>query len=277
MGRNQGVYEEMLIELFKNRKLIFNLSKNDIKTKYAGSYLGIIWAFVQPVITVMVYWFVFDKGLHAADINTKAGVEVPYLLWLVAGLMPWFFFSDGLNYGTNALIDYSYLVKKVVFKIDILPIVKLCSALFVHLFFIVFTIFLYCLYGYTPDIYYIQIIYYTFSMIMLIIGLIYITSSFVVFFRDLSPIVGIILQVGVWMTPIMWNIDAIDLNPVLLSILKLNPMFYIVNGYRNTFINKVWFFEDMGLTIYFWAFTIIILFIGMTVFKKLRIHFADVL
>ena len=128
------------MELYHNRKLILSLAKNDFKTKYAGSYLGIIWAFIQPIVTVLVYWFVFQKGLKAAGMNTKTGVEVPYVLWLISGLVPWFFFQDALSTGTNALLEYSYLVKKVVFKISILPIVKIISSLFVHCFFILFTI-----------------------------------------------------------------------------------------------------------------------------------------
>ena len=79
-------------EVYQNRKLLWNLSKNDFKTKFAGSYLGIIWAFIQPIVTVVVYWFVFEKGLKAGGINTRAGIDVPFVLWLVAGLVPWFFF-----------------------------------------------------------------------------------------------------------------------------------------------------------------------------------------
>ena len=109
-----------LKELFGNRKLILNLAKNDFKTKYAGSYLGIVWAFIQPVVTVLVYWFVFEVGLRQTG-----NAEVPFVLWLIAGLVPWFFFSDALNGGTNSLLEYNYLVKKVVFKISVLPIVKI--------------------------------------------------------------------------------------------------------------------------------------------------------
>ena len=116
-GRNLIILPK---EILHNRKLLWSLAKNDFKTKYAGSYLGIIWAFVQPIVTVVVYWFVFEKGLKAGGINTRDGIAVPYVLWLVAGLVPWFFFQDALNGGTNAMIEYSYLVKKVVFKISIL-------------------------------------------------------------------------------------------------------------------------------------------------------------
>lgn len=265
------------VELYHNRMLIYDLSKNDFKTKFAGSYLGTVWAFIQPVVTVLVYWFVFQKGLRAGGINTRAGVEVPYVLWLIAGLVPWFFFQDSLSSGTNALLEYSYLVKKVVFKISILPIVKIISALFVHCFFISFTLVLYCCYGYYPDLYTLQILYYSFCMFIMVLGLVYATCSVVIFFRDLSQIVNIVLQVGVWMTPIMWNIDTMELSPVLIGIFKLNPMYYIVAGYRDALIHKVWFWENPGMTVGFWLFTLAVFALGTRIFKKLKIHFADVL
>lgn len=265
------------IEIFENRKLIFSLAKNDFKTKFAGSYLGIFWAFVQPIVTVLVYWFVFEKGLHASGINTKAGITAPFVLWLIAGLVPWFFFQDALNGGTNALLEYSYLVKKVVFKISILPIVKIISALFVHLFFIIFTLVLYSCYSYYPDLYTLQIIYYSFCMFIYVLAVSYATSAIVAFFRDLSQVINIVLQVGVWMTPIMWNIDAMELSPFLILIFKANPMYYIVAGYRDALINKVWFWEHPELSLFFWLNTIIVAGIGMVIFKRLKVHFADVL
>ena len=94
------------IELLQNRKLIMNLAKNDFKTKYAGSYLGIVWAFVQPIVTILVYWFVFSVGLKAGNVS-----DYPFVLYLVSGIVPWFFFQDALNGGTNALMEYNYLVK----------------------------------------------------------------------------------------------------------------------------------------------------------------------
>ena len=141
-------------DVYENRKLVWKLAKNDFKTRYAGSYLGIIWAFVQPVVTVLVYWFVFGVGFREATPQNP-----PFLLYLLGGIVPWFFFQDALNSGTNAMLEYNYLVKKVVFKISVLPIIKLLSALFVHCFFVVFTIVLFTCYGYIPDVYTIQVLY----------------------------------------------------------------------------------------------------------------------
>lgn len=258
-------------KLIENRKLIWSLSKNDFKTRFAGSYLGIVWAFVQPVVTVLVYWFVFQVGLKAGRTN-----EYPFVVWLVAGLVPWFFFSEALNGGTNALIEYSYLVKKVVFKISILPIVKVMSAVFVNAFFILFTLVLCSCYGYTPSLYTIQIIYYLICNFLLVLGLSYFTAAIVVFFRDLTQIINILLQVGMWITPIMWDAEHM-LSPKLLKIFKLNPVYYIVDGFRDSLLAGVGFWEKPMWTMYFWLFVIIVFSIGVSVFKRLRVHFADVL
>ena len=117
----------------RSRKLILNLAKNDFKKKFAGSYFGVIWAFVQPVITVLLYWFVFEKALNQRASDLRTGVSVPFVLWLMGGLVPWFYFQEAMNGGTGVLIEYSYLVKKVVFQFETLPVVKLISALFTHL------------------------------------------------------------------------------------------------------------------------------------------------
>ena len=254
---------------------VAKLAKNDFKTRYAGSYLGIVWAFIQPVITILVYWFVFSVGFRSGT----GDLGVPFVLYLVAGIVPWFFFQDALMGGTNSLLEYNYLVKKVVFNISVLPVVKIISAMFVHAFFVLFTIILYAAYGKFPDFYYLQIIYYSVCVFILVLGLSYATSAIVIFFRDLTQIINIVLQVGVWLTPIMWIVEASPLmgHPVIMKILKLNPMYYIVSGYRDTFLMKTWFWEHAGWTVYFWIFTILCFLFGSWVFKRLRIHFADVL
>ncbi|MCH5279898.1 MAG: ABC transporter permease [Lachnospiraceae bacterium] len=274
MGKLKAVLE-LPLELYRNRRLILKLSKNDFKTRYAGSYLGIIWAFIQPIVTILVYWFVFEKGLKAGGVLTKEGIEVTFVLWLSAGLIPWFFFSEALNNATNALLEYSYLVKKVVFKISILPIIKIISALFVHVFFVVFLLILCACYGYYPQWYTLQVLYYSFCMFIFVLALSYATSAIVIFFRDLSQIINIILQIGMWVTPIMWQVSI--LSEDVQKIFKLNPMYYIVDGYRQSLFYKEWFWEHPWMTLYFWVLTGIVFIIGAVIFKRLKPHFADVL
>ncbi len=266
------------MSLWQSRRLIWKLAKNDFKNRYAGSYFGRIWAFVQPVVTVLLYWFVFGHIMmqDKKEILT-AGVEAPYVLWLTAGLVPWFYFSEALNNGTTSLIEYSYLVKKVVFKISIIPIVKLIAALFTHLFFVCFMLVVYFCYGYKPEIYLIQLLYYSFCIFMLVLAISYTTCAVVIFFRDLLQIINIALQIGMWATPILWNISLLGEDSVVGKILRCNPLFYIVDGYRNAMFGRTWFWENMGFTVYFWAVTAILFAIGIYIFNKLKVHFADIL
>lgn len=261
------------VELFQSRHLIWKLAKNDFKKRYAGSYMGALWAMLQPVVTIALYYVVFDK-IMGNSINRGTG-DVPFVLFLTAGLVPWFYFSEALNSGTNALLEYNYLVKKVVFKISVLPIIKIIAATFIHVFFVCVMLVVAAVYGYYPTIYTLQVIYYSICLFLFVLALSYTTCSIVVFFRDLSQIINIGLQIGMWVTPIMWNLSLLDDKWVV--ILKLNPLVYIVNGYRSAVYGKEWFFRDFFSTMYFWIITIVIFGIGAMIFKRLKVHFADVL
>lgn len=264
-------------ELYENRRLIWKLSKNDFKTRYAGSYLGIIWAFVQPIVTVLVYWIVFEKGLNQKTQLITQGINVPYLLHLMAGLVPWFFFSEALTNGTTSLLEYNYLVKKVVFKISILPLIKIIAATFIHVFFVCFMMAVTMLYGIHPTLYWLQLLYYSIALFLLVLAISYATCTIVVFFRDLTQIVGILLQVGMWATPILWDISRLDNHPMLGLLFRLNPVCYIVGGYRDSLYGERWFWQSPGLTLYYWGLVIALFFVSSAIFKKLKPHLADIM
>ncbi|MBR6401435.1 MAG: ABC transporter permease [Firmicutes bacterium] len=262
-----------LAGIYLQRRLILNLAKNDFKTRFAGSYFGIIWAFVQPVCTILVFWFVFQIGFR----NPNVG-DIPYVLWFMAGLIPWFFFSEAWNGATNAFIEYSYLVKKVVFKINILPVVKIISSLFVHMFFIAFMILCFVLYKRPPMISWVQVIYYMLCMVALVAALAFITAPLVIFFRDISQIINIVLQFGMWLTPIMWSVDNLPAGMGgLINVFKLNPMFYIVQGYRNSMIYGMPFWKNSLQTLYFWSLIMVLAVIGGNIYTRLKPHFSDIL
>ena len=260
-----------LKEIINDRKIIWKLAINDFKSRYAGSFLGVIWAFVQPVVTVIIYAFIFGAGLK----TLPTGDDYPFLLYLIAGIIPYFYVNDAINSATNSIIEYSYIIKKMVFDIKLLPIIKVVTSFFVHLFFIVLSLIIFMLHGKIMNVYFIQIVYYCFCATVLSLGITYLTSAINVFFRDMSQIVSIIMQFMMWLTPIMYDLSMFP--EWIGRILKFNPLYYIVNGYRDCFINNICFFEHVGQTIYFWIVTLIILIIGVTVFKKLKDAFADVL
>lgn len=266
------------VELWQSRHLIWKLAKNDFRKRYAGSYLGAVWAMMQPVVTVGMYYLVFDVVFNNQGPVLPDGREVPYVLSLAAGLVPWFFFSEALNQGTNALLEYNYLVKKVVFKISILPIIKVIAATFIHAFFVLVLLLVACLYGFYPSVYTLQLLYYSACLFIFVLAVCYTTCAVVVFFKDLSQIISIGLQIGMWATPILWRLE--DLEPKLgslVNLFKINPLVYIVDGYRSAIYEKQWFFEDFYSTMYFWIVTVVLFGVGAMIFKRLKVHFADVL
>ena len=260
-------------ELYQSRHLIWKLAKNDFKKRYAGSYLGAVWAMVQPVVTVVMYYIVFDVIMGSGRPTSNA--DIPYVLFLTAGLVPWFYFSEALTNGTYSMLEYNYLVKKVVFKISILPIIKIIAATFIHVFFAVVLLGIAAIYGYYPSIYTVQLVYYSFCMFILVLGMCYTTCAVMVFFKDLAQIINIALQIGMWATPILWDIETIS--PTAQMFVKINPLVYIVSGYRSAIMEQKWFFEDFYYTMYFWIFTVVLFGVGTLVFKRLKVHFADVL
>lgn len=244
--------------------------RNDFKTRYLGSYLGVFWALINPIVTVLTYWFVFEVGFRNGPVN-----DIPFVLWLVPGIIPWFYFSDSIGAATTSVLDNSYLVKKVRFRVGYLPLIKICTSLIIHLFFLLLTIILFIAHGYYPTIFYIDLLYYLITSTLLIAGLAYITSSLNVFFKDTNQIVGIVLQFGFWLTPIFWNPNIVS--DKYSFIFKLNPMYYVTSGYRNSFIYHQHFWEDGTSSLLYIVQVIIVLFIGLLFYKRSKNGFSDVL
>lgn len=264
-------FKQFLKHLFANQKLITTLIKNDFKKTYLGSYLGLFWAFAQPIVFILVIWFVFDVGIRA----TPNSEGTPFFLWLIAGMIPWFFFANGLNSGTNAIVANAFLVKKVAFRTSILPLVQIGSAFIIHLVLVVLLIVAFLLHGFMPSIYWLQLFYYLFCSIFLLLGITWLTSSIRVFVKDIGNFIAIVIQIGFWATPIFWSLDLVPAHHRY--IIELNPMFYIIDGFRDTFINHIWFWEKGFLTLYFLGFSLVFFVIGAVVFRKLRVHFGDVI
>lgn len=267
---------ESIKDVFGKRKLVMSLAVADFRKRFVGSYFGVAWMFVQPIVTILIYYLVFQVAFRS-----KPPINVPYVVWFAPGIVPWFFFSEALNHATNCLSEYSYLVKKVVFKVSVLPMVKIISCMFVHGIFLGIMMIVFLLYGKAPTVFWLQVFYYTLCLFALLIGLSFITASVTVLFRDMAQIVSIAMQFGIWATPIMWHPQMEEqfggkLDPYI-WILKINPMYYIVEGYRDSFISEIGFWEKPWDALYFWLFTAIVFVVGLKLFKKLKPHFADVL
>lgn len=257
-------------EIHAKRGIIYELAKRNFQQQYMGSYLGFVWVFLQPLIFISVLYAVFTFGLRAGQ-----SADIPFVVYLISGMIAWMYFAEILNATTGVIRGHSFLVKKVDFRLSILPIVRILSSLIPHLFFLFIAIIISWMNGFAPSLYTFQVFYYLGAMILLLIGLGWITSSTSLFVSDVIKLVAIVSQFGFWLTPIFWSINNIPAQ--YHWIIRLNPMYYVVNGYRDSLIYKIPFWEHPGGTLYFWAVTLCTLYFGISVFSKLRPHFAEVI
>ena len=256
--------------IWQKRQLIVGMAKRELRSQYVGSFLGVFWAVIHPVVMITVFWFVFSVGFKAKPMS-----DVPFVVWLTAGLAPWFLFSEIVNGGTNTVVAHAHLIKKTIFYPQILPFVKICSALVIHLVFLTVLLVLIFFQGVPVTFFFIQAGYYLFCLLVLALGLSWTFSALNVFIRDVAQLVSVSLQVGFWVTPIFWDIHMMP--PKVQWFLKLNPIYYIILGYRDSFIEGVPFWSHPVYMAYFWFCASTMLLLGAFVFKRLKPQFPDVL
>ena len=260
---------DFLAQLVKNRKLILNLSQRDFRKKYISNFFGFIWAVLDPLAFIIILYLVF--GVRYGKTNPE---EVPFVVYLITGYIAYDFFVGAFRSITTCIYDHAFLLKKVNFRVAVLPIVTLFSQLMIHgiVLGIAAGVLLYN--HIFPQLYWLQVFYYLLALCVLLVSLGWLTSSIYLFFPDISNIVAIVSQALLFISPIFWNMQGLPRSNQM--ILKLNPLFYIVNGYRESFTNHKGFWTHPALTLYFWGVCLVILVAGVIVFKKLRPHFADV-
>ena len=257
-------------DIIKNRLVIYELARRDFKQQYQGAYLGVVWMLLEPLLFVGMIYMIFSVGF-----KTGSSEEMPFIIYLIAGLISWLYFAGNFSAITGIILNYQFLVKKVDFRLSVLPFVKMLSGLPAHLFLIIVAMGIAWSKGYAPSIYSFQILYYLFSMIMLLLGLGWLTSSTCLFVRDVTNVTKVIVQFGFWLTPIFWQSSMIPIE--YRWIVKLNPVSYIVTGYRDSMVTHIAFWQRPKETLYFWIITSLILIFGINIFRRLKPHFAEVL
>lgn len=259
-----------IYDLFLQRKVIWQLAKNDCKARFAAAGLGMAWAFLQPLLNILVIWFVFQVGFKSMPVD-----DVPFIVWYIPAFLSWNFFSESVSQSTNSLLEYSYLLKKVNFKVTMSPLIKVVSSAIIHMAFIVFIVIVNLCYGRIPTLYFLQMFYYFLCVFCLSASLGWLLSSIAVFIKDVANMIAVILQIGFWMTPLFW--DPTSMSPVVRNLLKLNPMYYVCVGYRESVVSSIPFWQHPVQTLYFWGIVIVIFCFGSRLFVKLKPHFDDVL
>jgi len=253
-----------------HRHVIWAMAIRDLQARYAGSIGGFLWALAQPLALVTVYYFVFAVGFRA-----QGPQGTPFVPWFVAGLVPWLFFSETLQAITHSVIGNSHLVKKTLFPTETLPMVNLIAGLLPHAVFLLLLLGLLFGYGISLRPERLLVVYFLGCTCLLLIGLGWVLASLQVFFRDVGHGLSIILNIWFWVTPIVWHRELIP--DTYWRLLSLNPVQYIVEGYRGVLISSDVHLPSIESTACFWGITLLLLLLGYYTFNRLKPEFPDVM
>ena len=256
-----------MFKVFKNlynyRELLKTNIKKEIRGKYKNSFLGVLWSFLNPLLQIAVYAIVFPLILR----NTQEN----YVIFLCCGLIPWTFFSSAIVKSASTMIENGNIVKKVYFPREILPI-SVVSSECVN--FIISTIIIvaFVIFGGLGISKY--IIFYPIVLLVqyiLTLAIAFIMSSITVYFRDLQHLIGVALQLLFYAAPIVYAPESIPEG--FAWILNVNPMTYIINGYRDIFYNQTR--PDIIPLLILLIICIVACCIGYMIFNKLQRGFAE--
>lgn len=255
-----------LKELYAYREMIFSLIRRDLKGRYKGSALGFLWTFINPLMQLGVYTLVFS-------VIMRNGIK-DYYLFLFVALIPWIFFSTSLTGGSSCIWAQQDMVKKIYFPREVLPIAFVTSQ-FVNMllsFLVVFAVLLVSGKGLN------LIALLCLPVVMLVeyilaISAAMLTSAITVYLRDMEYILGIVTMAWQFLSPVMYSVDQVP--EQLLPIYNLNPMTPVITAYREIlYYGNV---PKLSTLLHAVIFGIIVLIVGVTVFSKLKRHFAEAL
>ena len=260
-----------LLSVWRNRRLIRSLVRRDILGRYRGSFGGVFWTVLNPLLLMATYFFVFGIVLH-----TRFGSDpgrTGFVLYFLCGMLPWLAVSEALGRAPLVVLEYRNFVKKLVFPIEILPVNLVLAALVTEAFaLLVFLVLLLAMRGAVPwTVLWLPAL--VIPQVLLTMGLGWFLAGLGVYVRDLGQINGFLLTLWFFLTPICYPVESLPRQA--LPLLTRNPMFVLVRAYRDILLEGrppalggLWKLSVVALLLFF---------AGHAWFYKLRKTFADVI
>jgi len=261
-----------IIKFKKLYRLLPPLLARDIKERYAGSSLGMLWTFLQPLLFMAVFWLVFARIM-----KIKVAVEmkeIHYLPFLLSGILPWFALQEGVVRGASSIVEKGYIIKKVFYPSELFPVSAVISS-FIHygiamcIFFVIFFVHMGGIaFSHIPVIFYLILL-----QLMLTAGIALSLSALAVYIRDILQVLGVVFQVLFYLTTVIYPITSVP--DGLKVFIKMNPFTLLIEGYHAVVLyGRVPNMYDIALLT---IISVIALLSGIFVFRKLKGGFADVL
>ena len=258
------------VRIITHRSMLAVMIKRELRFRYAGTIAGTLWSVVNPLCMILVYWFVFSVGLRVNPMG-----DTPFIVMFLAAYLPWSMFIEILGNSCGCILSNPHLVKKVAFPTEILPVMHIGASFVSHAVLLVVLVIILFATGFHLSIYSLQIFYYLPGLCLFSLGLSWLAAAITVFYRDMQQVVGLILNVWFWLTPIVWPLSMLSSWPR--RILELNPLNYVVEGYRKSFVTYQPFWTDPWSGVLFWGVALGVFALGGMAFRRLKSEFADVL
>lgn len=266
----------VLKEQIEHFYLIRRLSLYELISKNKSNYLGIFWEIINPIIQILIYWFVFGSIRQREAVEVVPGLEAPFINWMLVGFIMWTFFYQSTIQGSKSIYSRLRMLSRMNFPMSVIPAYIIVSQLYVHIFMLVVAILIFQLSGFYINIYYLQLVYFLFGTFALIYSVALVTSTLSTIIRDVHMLLNATLRMGLYLSPVLWQMSV--LAAPLPTILKLNPLYYLIEGYRSAFFGTGWYFlEHWQYTLYFWAVVLVLFLFGAKLHVKFRRHLIDYL
>jgi ABC-type polysaccharide/polyol phosphate export permease len=262
---------EFLKLLARQRDTIRRLVARDIRSRYMGSILGLFWSVIHPLIQVALYYFVFSLVLRMRVGAEYGGTH--FAFWLVAGLLPWTLFAEMIGRAPAAVLEQADVVKKMVCPSEIFSVVHVAAAAVSHLIGLSIILAFLAMAGYPVTWKALLVLPYLMDVLLIGLGISWALASLNVFLRDIGQVVGVVIQIWFFLTPIFY---AVSLVPASLQPLYgLNPMVYVIEGYRAALLSGGT--SHPIDTLYLLIAGTVLCVLGGLIFRRLKPAFADVL
>ncbi|MFI3171836.1 MAG: ABC transporter permease [Eubacteriales bacterium] len=259
----------VLKENFSNLYRIYSIAKYELLGDMRDSKLGLFWNFANPLIQVLTYWFVFGYILDRGDVE-----DIPYIYWMLGGMVVWFFISPCITNGCNAIFSKVNVIMKMKFPVSILPATVVLKELFNHACIMSILLIIFTAGGYYPSVHWFGLLYYLLCAVIFAIALSMTTAVLNMLARDTRKLILACMRLLLYLTPILWTIPN-DVPTGLEYLLKANPIYYIVQGYRDCFFYHRGLFYYMKEMIIFWGVTVVLLLLGSFMMYKFKFKFID--
>lgn len=254
----------LLLPFLKYKYLLYQLTLKSIKARYKQSVMGYSWVLLNPLLQLLVYTFVFSVIFLFPTNN------IPYPVYLFAGLLPWIYLQNTLTASTMVLVDNSDLLRKVNFPREILPYSIILSKTIDFIFALILLFIIMFIFQVSFHLTILWILPMFIIQAILMTGLALIFSTLNLFYRDFQYLINLLLMIWMYLTPVVYALSLVPQN--YLSIYKANPMVGIIEGYRSALFDLSF---DSGTILWSFIASIVIFILGFVIFKRSEKLFAD--